>query len=157
VTLTLDPTELSTIQQGSFQHNDEQRTVNWQDFNDLAVPLSAYNFQCSSRTVEKYWSRCSTSTKIYDDYSPYFQVPQELVSEAPEWQEWACNNWWGMQPSVVRIEEDMTTSLDGLGELRRHKGSMTAKPTGSPTVGLARVTGSSTTGGVEGDNDALDV
>lgn len=151
VTLTLDPTELSTIQQGNFQHDDQRRTVNWKDFNHLEVPLSAYNFQCSSRTVAKYWSHCSASTKIYDDYSPYFQVPQELISEAPEWKEWGCDNGWGMQPRIVKIEEDMTTSLDGIEGLRKHKGVMTAKPTGSPTPGLARATASSTTGGIGED------
>ncbi|KAF4619092.1 hypothetical protein G7Y89_g14755 [Cudoniella acicularis] len=85
LTLTLDPTDLSTIEKDDFKHSDERRSVNWADFNYLAVPLSAYNFQCSERIVGKYWSSCPRSHTIYDNYSPYFQLPQEIISEVPEW------------------------------------------------------------------------
>ncbi|KAF4636110.1 hypothetical protein G7Y89_g1978 [Cudoniella acicularis] len=145
VTLTLDPAELTTMQKDGFHHNTPFRTVNWADFNDLAVPLEAYNFQCSRRQIEKYWSHCPQSATISDDYSPYFNIPAELVSEVPEWQSWKCKNAaYAMQPTMIRIEPQMTESLDSDERVHRHKGILTARPTGTPSHNLPWATATAT-------------
>ncbi|KAF4633209.1 hypothetical protein G7Y89_g4915 [Cudoniella acicularis] len=143
VTLTLDPTDLSTIEQGDFTYNGDSYSVNWADFNTLAVPMSAYQFQCNSRLHRKYDRSCPQQTVIYDNYSPWFKIPQEMVSEADAWLKWNYSDESGLRPKMVSIEPQMTSMDENEEHRHRHKGILTAKPTGTPSHHLAWATATS--------------
>ena len=141
ITLTLDPTDLSTVQGSDGAPVwPKSLDVNWADFNKLNVRHDAYQYQCNDRRRRKYDHGCPWQDKIWDDYSPYFSTPHEVVGEVDEWEEWKCDTvgiWPLLRPRMVSIEPDMVTRDDG----ERRKGRLTVKPMGSPTLGVAGVTG----------------
>ncbi|KAF4629799.1 hypothetical protein G7Y89_g8351 [Cudoniella acicularis] len=143
VTLTLDLTDVRTLHGGRYYIDQPHYAVNWTDFN--TVPMKAYHRQCSiERLNPKGDHNCNHGETAIYNYSPWFRIPQTMKKETDEWTAWNCSHYREFRPVVVRIEPEMTVSLDeDPWQLHRRKGIKTAMPIATPSRELPRPTDTS--------------